>query len=116
PGKVIPVIFLPGVMGSNLRMSKVRQEELRRPDNRAWRPDDMMGAGGKTAVLTGNGLGGWFKSASPRQRQLVFDPTETEVEYYHYTAIAASIQMVRKPKLQMHGIKMCQTILPQSPL
>ena len=85
PGKVIPVIFLPGVMGSNLRMSKLRQEELRRPDNRAWRPDDMMGAGGKTAVLTGNGLGGWFKDASPRQRQLVFDPTETEVEYYHYT-------------------------------
>ncbi|MDO8071971.1 hypothetical protein O3299_10545 [Janthinobacterium sp. SUN176] len=85
PGKVIPVIFLPGVMGSNLRMSKIRQEELRRPDNRAWRPDDMMGAGGKTAVLTGNGLGGWFKDASPRQRQLVFDPTETEVEYYHYT-------------------------------
>lgn len=51
PGKVIPVIFLPGVMGSNLRMSKVRQEELSRPDNRAWRPDDMMGAGGKTAAL-----------------------------------------------------------------
>ena len=85
PGKVIPVIFLPGVMGSNLRMSKVRQEELHRPDNRAWRPDDMMGAGGTTAVLTGNGLGGWFKDASPRQRQLVFDPTENEVEYYHYT-------------------------------
>ncbi|MEX0140018.1 hypothetical protein MRBLMS1_000789 [Massilia sp. LMS1-1-1.1] len=85
PGKVIPVIFLPGVMGSNLRMSKLRQEELRRSDNRAWRPDDMMGAGGKTAVLTGNGLGGWFKDASPRQRQLVFDSTETEVEYYHYT-------------------------------
>lgn len=85
PGKVIPVIFLPGVMGSNLRMSKVRQEELSRPDNRAWRPDDMMGAGGKAAVLTNNGLGGWFKDASPRQRQLVFDPTETEVEYYHYT-------------------------------
>ena len=26
PGKIIPVIFLPGVMGSNLRMSKKRQD------------------------------------------------------------------------------------------
>ena len=85
PRKVIPVIFLPGVMGSNLRMSKTRQEDLRRDDNRAWRPDDMMGVGGKTAVITGNGLGGWFKNATPRQRQLIFDPMETEVEYYHYT-------------------------------
>ena len=85
PRKVIPIIFLPGVMGSNLRMSKKRQEDLKREDNRAWRPDDMMGVGGKTAVATGNGLGGWFKNAAPRQRQLVFDPTETEVEYYHYT-------------------------------
>lgn len=85
PRKVIPIIFLPGVMGSNLRMSKKRQEDLEREDNRAWRPDDMMGVGGKTAVATGNGLGGWFKNASAQQRQLVFDPTETEVEYYHYT-------------------------------
>jgi hypothetical protein len=85
PGKVIPVIFLPGVMGSNLRMTKKRQEELDRPDNRAWRPDDMVDKSGKAAVVTGNGLGGWFKNATPRQRQLVFDPYETEVEYYHYT-------------------------------
>lgn len=81
PGKVIPVIFLPGVMGSNLRMSKVRQDELKRPDNRAWRPEDL----GAVDVMTGSDYGGWFKNASPAQRQLVFDPTETEVEYYHYT-------------------------------
>ncbi|WP_300758734.1 hypothetical protein, partial [Janthinobacterium sp.] len=85
PGKVIPVIFLPGVMGSNLRMSKARQIQLDRPDNRSWRPDDMMGVGGKKDVVTGSGLGGWFKNATPGQRQLVFDPNETEVEYYHYT-------------------------------
>ena len=82
PGKVIPVIFLPGVMGSNLRLSTTRQDELRRPDNRAWRPDDI-GSGG---VITGTGFGGWFANATPRQRQLVFDPNQTEVEYYHYTA------------------------------
>jgi hypothetical protein len=85
PGKVIPVIFLPGVMGSNLRMSKKRQNELKREDSRAWRPDDLMTLSGKLDVLGGNGLGNWFKNATPKQRQLVFDPNETEVEYYHYT-------------------------------
>lgn len=85
PGKVIPVIFLPGVMGSNLRMSKTRQKELDRPDNRAWRPDDLVTKSGKAGVVTGTGMGGWFKNATPGQRQLDFDPSETEVEYYHYT-------------------------------
>ena len=87
PGKVIPVIFLPGVMGSNLRMSKSLQsnKELNRNDNRAWRPDDLMSVSGKVDVVGGNGMGNWFKNASPAQRQLVFDPNETEVEYYYYT-------------------------------
>ncbi|MFC5551809.1 esterase/lipase family protein [Massilia aerilata] len=83
PGKVIPVIFLPGVMGSNLRMSKKRQDELERADNRAWRPDDLVSS--PLSVGAKVGLGGWFRKASPAQRQLVFDPNETEVEYYHYT-------------------------------
>jgi hypothetical protein len=82
PGKVIPVIFLPGVMGSNLRFSAARQAQLHRPDNRAWRPDDFGMGGG---VLIGEGFGGWFKNASPGERQLIFDQNETEVEYYHYT-------------------------------
>ena len=83
PGKVIPVIFLPGVMGSNLRVSKVRQDELGRKDNRSWRPDDIVSS--KTDILSGGGYGGWFKNATPAQRQLIFDQNETEVEYYHYT-------------------------------
>ncbi len=85
PGKVIPVIFLPGVMGSNLRLSKKRQAELERPDNRSWRPDDLSSAVGQASVVTATGFGGWYKDASPAQRQLNFDPNETEVEYYHYT-------------------------------
>ncbi len=85
PGKVIPVIFLPGVMGSNLRMTKTRQKKLERPDNRAWRPDDLVTKSGTTGIVTGTGFGGFYKNASPAQRQLVFDPNETEVEYYHYT-------------------------------
>ncbi|WP_426174627.1 esterase/lipase family protein [Massilia sp. TWR1-2-2] len=83
PGKVIPVIFLPGVMGSNLRVSKRRQDELRRDDNRSWRPDDIVSS--KSDILSGRGYGGWFKNATPAQRQLIFDQNETEVEYYHYT-------------------------------
>jgi hypothetical protein len=85
PGKIIPVIFLPGVMGSNLRMTKKRQDELKRPDNRAWRPDDLMDLSGNYEVARKTGMGGWFRSASPAQRQLDFDPENTEVEYYHYT-------------------------------
>jgi len=85
PGKIIPVIFLPGVMGSNLRMSKKRQDQLKRPDNRAWRPDDLMDLSGNYEVARKIGMGGWFRNASPAQRQLDFDPDNTEVEYYHYT-------------------------------
>jgi pimeloyl-ACP methyl ester carboxylesterase len=85
PGKVIPVIFLPGVMGSNLRMSKKRQKKLDLADNRAWKPDDLRSLSGETDVARGVGMGGWFRNASPAQRQLIFDPNETEVEYYHYT-------------------------------
>lgn len=85
PGKVIPIIFLPGVMGSNLRMSKTRQKELKRDDNRAWRPDDVLGIDGGVDVAAGMDIGGWFKNASPAQRQLNFDPNETEVDYYNFT-------------------------------
>lgn len=84
-GKVIPIIFLPGVMGSNLRMSKKIQKRLDRDDNRSWRPDDVVDLGGKKDVVIGTDLGGWLKNATPAQRQTNFDPNETEVEYYHYT-------------------------------
>ncbi|WP_338770388.1 hypothetical protein [Massilia sp. METH4] len=85
PKKLIPVIFIPGVMGSNLRMSVGRRERLNRSENYAWRPDEITDAGGKANVVTGTGLGGWFKNATPAQRQLNFDPNETEVDLYRYT-------------------------------
>jgi len=86
PRKVIPVIFLPGVMGSNLRLSKERQKKLERPDNRSWRPDDMVGIVNEVGLAAfDTDIGGWYKNASPAQRQLMLDPNETEVEYYHYT-------------------------------
>jgi hypothetical protein len=85
PGKVIPIIFLPGIMGSNLRMTKERQEKLKRPDSRAWRPDDLVKATGGISIMAGGRFGGFFSNATPAERQLNFDPSETEVDYYHYT-------------------------------
>lgn len=81
PDKVIPIIFLPGIMGSNLRLSKKRQEELKYPDNRAWRPDDLT----PFQVISGAGYAGRLTDADARERQLNFDPDATEVETYHYT-------------------------------
>ncbi len=81
PNKVIPIVFLPGVMGSNLRMAKTRQDELVRNDNMAWKADDI----GSVDALTGSGYAGWFKKATPAQRQMNFDPEQTEVASYRYT-------------------------------
>ena len=42
PKRVIPIIFLPGIMGSNLRNKPARQRELGRKNNVAWRPDRIL--------------------------------------------------------------------------
>lgn len=81
--KVIPVIFLPGIMGSNLRMSKQRQKDLNLPDNRAWRPEDF---GAELLKMGLNEYTDRLKNADARRRQKNFDPNETEVEYYTYTS------------------------------
>ena len=69
PKRVLPIIFLPGIMGSNLRMSSARQAQLRKKNNIAWRPESLKEA---TALLNGN--------EALRQNQL--DPTQTEVDEY----------------------------------
>lgn len=71
PKKVLPIIFLPGIMGSNLRMSEQRQKELHRKDNIAWRPD----------VLGPSNISG-AANESPAQRQLRLDPLQTTVDIY----------------------------------
>lgn len=70
PERVIPVIFLPGIMGSNLRMNAERQAQLREKNNIAWRPDDKFGWGWG---MTG-------KDGRIRQAQL--DPQTTVVDIY----------------------------------
>ncbi|NVD71021.1 hypothetical protein HUX88_10690 [Duganella sp. BJB1802] len=69
PKRVIPVIFLPGIMGSNLRNTANRQQELGKSDNIAWRPDRA------DAMLP-------LINASPARRQLQLDPRATEVDIY----------------------------------
>lgn len=69
PKRVLPIIFLPGIMGSNLRMTPERQRQMRRKSNIAWRPDSLAQS---RILLNGN--------AAMRQRQL--DPRTTEVDEY----------------------------------
>lgn len=69
PRKVLPIIFLPGIMGSNLRMSAKRQANLKKSNNIAWRPD-----------RTGEALA--MVNANAARRQLQLDPSETEVDIY----------------------------------
>lgn len=40
PKRVLPTVFLPGIMGSNLRMSAEKQSQVGRKNNIAWRPED----------------------------------------------------------------------------
>jgi hypothetical protein len=71
PKRVLPIIFLPGIMGSNLRMSAQRQKELHKKDNIAWRPDSLGAANIKKNA-----------DSPPRERQLQLDPLQTTVDIY----------------------------------
>jgi hypothetical protein len=71
PKRVLPIVFLPGIMGSNLRMSSDRQKELGRTDNIAWRPDSLGAANIKKN-----------SNIKPRERQLQLDPSHTSVDIY----------------------------------
>lgn len=69
PKRVLPIVFLPGIMGSNLRMTRTRQDELKMGNNIAWRPDRAREA---LALLR----------AKPNRRQEQLDPAATEVDIY----------------------------------
>jgi pimeloyl-ACP methyl ester carboxylesterase len=72
PKRVLPIIFLPGIMGSNLRMHTQRQKDLEQKDNIAWRPDSL-------------GLSNISRNANspPRERQMRLDPQQTTVDIYN---------------------------------
>jgi hypothetical protein len=67
--RAIPIIFLPGIMGSNLRMSPGRQRTLGKKNNIAWRPDRKLEM---LALL----------NATAAERQMQLDPAVTEVDTF----------------------------------
>ena len=69
PRRVLPIIFLPGIMGSNLRMSAARQAQMKKKNNIAWRPESLA----ESKRLMGS---------APALRQKQLDPSETEVDEY----------------------------------
>ena len=69
PKRVLPIIFLPGIMGSNLRLKVDRQKKLQHDNNIAWRPDNKR----EMEKLI---------NAGARVRQLQLDPDATEVDEY----------------------------------
>ena len=71
PMRVLPIIFLPGIMGSNLRMSAQRQAEMGKSNNIAWRPDSL----GPTNITNA-------ATERPSDRQLRLDPLQTTVDIY----------------------------------
>lgn len=73
PSKVIPIIFLPGIMGSNLKLKAARQEELKKKTDVSWRPE-----------ATAEAIAMIFED--PAERQMILDPEATEVDQYDPTA------------------------------
>ena len=77
PKRVIPIVFLPGIMGSNLRINSaerirlLRRDQAKAESNIAWRPDTLPDAPYKNANLT------------VQDRQLMLDPETTEVDVYN---------------------------------
>ncbi|MFC0131570.1 hypothetical protein CR105_12060 [Massilia eurypsychrophila] len=69
PKRVLPIIFIPGIMGSNLRMSAARQRDLNKKNNIAWRPDHL-------SVTIPQ------RKESARERQQRLDPDATELDIY----------------------------------
>lgn len=73
--KVIPVIFVPGMMGSNLRARRdatVRKDALLTPGESAWRPPNGSVEGYREAAK--------WESRSPSVRQRILDPNALEVD------------------------------------
>jgi len=69
PRRVLPIVFIPGIMGSNLRLTGDRQSILHLDNNIAWRPDNST-----VTLLQYND--------EPIERQLRLDPSCTEVDTY----------------------------------
>lgn len=68
PNRVVPIVFIPGIMGSNLKVTSRRQHEEGLTNNAVWRPDKV----GEVGSLM-------WKSNAARQRRLDFSATEVDI-------------------------------------
>jgi pimeloyl-ACP methyl ester carboxylesterase len=75
PRKVVPVIVVPGIMGSNLRAAtspRRQANEALKPNDAAWRPPNGMAQGIRAAQA--------WKRRDPATRQQLLDPATLEVD------------------------------------
>jgi pimeloyl-ACP methyl ester carboxylesterase len=75
PRKVLPVILVPGIMGTNLRVRRdagVGDKSTVRPGEAAWRAPNGYAGGALEAAK-------WL-NRDPRQRQLILNPMTVEVD------------------------------------
>ena len=103
PRRVLPIIFLPGIMGSNLRMTAKRQALLRYTNNIAWRPDDLS-------------EGAALLKASPADRQQQLDPDTTEVDIYHPDGPTGDKSSSAKQRHTINGIQVHLNVGVDTPL
>lgn len=69
PSKIIPIVFVPGIMGSNLKTKASKGK----PSEIAWRPPNgTMDAANQAFRI--------WKGRSPSDRQRLLDPDDTEVD------------------------------------
>lgn len=73
--KVVPIIVVPGIMGSNLRAAtspRQRANKVLSPDEPAWRPPN--------GVVDGISASRMWKVRDAKTRQLILDPKTLEVD------------------------------------
>lgn len=103
PRRVLPVIFLPGIMGSNLRLSAARQSQLEKSNNIAWQPDRI-------------GEMWSYLNATPARRQQLLDPRHTEVDTFAADSPTGDRAETSMKRHQLPKIKVDLGILTHSPL
>lgn len=74
PSKVVPVIVVPGIMGTNLRAKSdpKKRNAVLKPGEKAWRPPNGKIEGISAAYM--------WQNRQARMRQLILDPETLEVD------------------------------------
>lgn len=97
PRRVLPIIFLPGTMGSNLRISAARQAMLELPSNIAWRPDHLLVTFACETIRPRRGSSVWIQmqprwifTTLLRTRQVILTKRRTSVTIKSSSVMAST--------------------------